>query len=125
MKMKKKLLRVYNVEMAKIYGEKGAMVLQQIDYWMKKAKGRHIDGVKWIYMTYVQLNEQFPHWSLRTVKRVVASLREKGVIETKKEYELIKGSNWVKLIPVLKRDEVASRRITLPWQKYLIDQRLT
>jgi len=94
--MKKKSLRVYDVERAKVYGEKGAMVLQQIDYWMKKATVGWIDektGLKWVYMTYVQLNKQFPHWSFITVRRAVESLRKKGAIETKKEYELRSGTN--------------------------------
>ncbi len=91
--MKKQSMRVYDIETAKALGINEAIILQQIQYWEKKAKGREINGVKWIYMTYTQLNEQFPHWCLRTVKNIVSALRKKGAIETKKEHELVRGSN--------------------------------
>ena len=91
--MKKQSMRVYDMDVATVYGRNEALILQQINYWMQKAKGREINRVKWVYITYAQFCEQFPDMSKSTIQRAVSSLKKQGVIEAKKEFDLIKGSN--------------------------------
>lgn len=74
--------------LAKAIGLNEAMFLQQVHYWLNKSKHYHDDKV-WIYNTYQGWMEQFPFWSERTLKRIVAALREQGLIITTDEYNKI------------------------------------
>ena len=56
-----------------------AMIFQQIHYWVRKSK-HDIKGVKWIYNTYSQWQEQFPFFSEKTLKRAIRALEKKGLI---------------------------------------------
>ena len=58
-----------------------AIVLQQIQYWTR-VSGKVRNGRTWIYNSAKDWQAQFPFWSVRTVERIVASLREKGLILT-------------------------------------------
>ena len=58
-----------------------AIVLQQIQYWTK-ISGHKRDGRVWIYNSAKAWQEQFPFWSIRTIERIIASLREKKLILT-------------------------------------------
>lgn len=64
-------------------GLNGAIVLQQLHYWIeqnrKKNRGFH-DERYWVYNTYEKWNEQFPFWSLSTLKRIFSDLEELGVL---------------------------------------------
>lgn len=55
-------------------GVNGALILQQIHYWLEKSK-HMIDGCRWIYNSYESWHQQFPFLSLKTIKRAVAELR--------------------------------------------------
>lgn len=75
---------VINPSLAKVIGLNEAIVLQQIHYWLDKTKsGREYDGKFWIYNTYEQWTEQFPFWSVDTVRRAISSLRKQGLIIAK------------------------------------------
>lgn len=50
-----------------------AIVLQQIHYWLEKSKHKH-EGRKWVYNTYEEWQEQFPFWSVPTIRRALAAL---------------------------------------------------
>lgn len=73
-------LQVLPTLAAKI-GLNEAIMLQQIKYWMN-ISGKSRDGRIWIYNTAKQWHEQFPFWSVRTIERIIASLRDKGMILT-------------------------------------------
>ena len=72
-----------------------AIFLQQIHYWLTptvkyKPHYREYEGVirPWVYNTYHTKNDEketgwqanFPFWSVRTIKRIVSSLKEKDLI---------------------------------------------
>ena len=64
-------------------GLNGAIVLQQLHYWIgkyrKKNRNYH-DGHYWIYNTYEDWQKQFPFWSVRTIQRTLNDLEKKELI---------------------------------------------
>lgn len=67
--------------LANLLGLNKAIFLQQVHYWLQKSE--HIrEGKRWIYNTYSEWQEQFPFWSIETIKRTVRSLEADGVVET-------------------------------------------
>lgn len=75
---------VINPALAEKIGLNEAIVLQQMHYWLDKTtSGREHDGKTWIYNTYEQWAEQFPFWSESTIKRIINSLKNKGLIKVK------------------------------------------
>lgn len=69
--------------LAKQIGLNEAIVLQQIHYWTREQ--RHvIDGFSWTYNTVEEWQKQFPFWSNATIRRVVDSLVDKGLILKRK-----------------------------------------
>ncbi len=56
-----------------------AIILQQIHYWLNQSK-HFYDGKKWIYNTYEDWNEQFPFWSVMTIRRTITSLEKQNLI---------------------------------------------
>ncbi len=65
--------------MAKAIGLHEALFVQQLDYWLHRHP--HIRNErKWIYNTYEEWHNQFPFWSIRTIKRIVSGLRKNGII---------------------------------------------
>lgn len=67
-------------QLAKKLGTNAAILLQQIHYWTSKRCGSIIDGVRWIYNTYQQWQEQLPFLSVSTIKRVIAKLKDLNLI---------------------------------------------
>lgn len=65
-------------------GLEEAIILQQINYWLRKSK-HIIKGVRWIWQTYNQWQKQFPFLKLSAIRRAIASLkcRELIVVERK------------------------------------------
>ena len=69
--------------LATIIGLNESIVLQQVHYWLKikeKSQQDYIDGHYWVYNTYEQWQEQFPFFSIRTLRRVFTSLEKKGLL---------------------------------------------
>jgi len=58
-----------------------AIFLQQVHFWLEKS-AKVVDGRKWIYNSTSAWRKQFPFWCERTIKNIVKSLREKGLILT-------------------------------------------
>lgn len=60
-------------------------LLHKIYYWTTKC-GRQIEGLngKWIYNTLNSWLEQFPYWSMSTLRRTIKSLEESGILLSKK-----------------------------------------
>ena len=58
-----------------------ALVLQQFHYWLQRSQHEH-DGRKWIYNTFEVWQQQFPFWSVRTIKTVIGNLEKTGLVLT-------------------------------------------
>ena len=67
--------------LAKTIGLNGAIVIQQLHYWLENPKiGRVVDGEKWVDNSYAEWQENFPFWSVATIKRIFADLEESGFV---------------------------------------------
>ena len=58
-----------------------AIILQQVHYWLlhyeKTQSQKHFrDGYWWVYNTYENWRENFPFWSVATIKRALTALRK-------------------------------------------------
>lgn len=65
--------------LAEKIGLSEAIVLQQVHFWISKRK-HLIDGKYWVYNTYDGWANQFPFWSVITIKRIFLRLEERGLI---------------------------------------------
>lgn len=75
-----------------------AIVLQQVHYWLTRAEqpregnrlmGRFQDGRRWIYNNYEDWRAQnFPFWSVSTIRRAIRSLEERKLLESDIEIDL-------------------------------------
>lgn len=73
---------VINPDLAYSIGLNEAIVLQQVNYWLKDTtSGHERNGVRWIYNTTEQWLEQFPFWSESTLKRTFTRLKTLGVLK--------------------------------------------
>lgn len=83
--MSKLLINEYPIavlpKLAKVIGLNEAIVLQQVHYWLENPKtGVWFGGHKWIHNTYAEWQENFPFWSVETVKRAIHSLEDVGLL---------------------------------------------
>ena len=72
--------------LAKLIGLNEAIVVQQLHYWLQNPKneGFQDGGHKWVYNTYEQWQEDnFPFWSVVTVKRLFLKLEKRGLVISK------------------------------------------
>ncbi|MFM0752618.1 hypothetical protein [Paraburkholderia strydomiana] len=56
-----------------------AIVLQQIHYWVSQGKNE-INGHRWVFNSVADWKRQFPFWSEQTIRRTIASLKERGLL---------------------------------------------
>jgi DnaD/phage-associated family protein len=56
-----------------------AIFIQQLHYWLKDSKNNK-DGFTWVYNTYEDWQEQFPFWSVSTLRRIITKLEKAGLI---------------------------------------------
>lgn len=78
-----KSTRTFDAALAQKIGLNEAIVLSQIRYWVdrnREADRNYHDGKYWVYNTFEQWQEQFPWWSVRTLKSVFKSLENNGYI---------------------------------------------
>lgn len=77
-------------KLAQALGLNQALFLQQVQFWLyvNKKNGRNLrDGRYWTYNTFeAWQREQFPFWSVSTLKRIVAKLERSGVLLTTTKY---------------------------------------
>lgn len=69
--------------LATLIGLNESIILQQVHYWLKhkeKTGQDYIDGHYWVYNTYEQWQEQFPFWSIMTIRRTMTKLENKGLL---------------------------------------------
>lgn len=74
---------VINAELAERIGLNQAIVLQQLNYWITgTSSGEEFEGRKWVYNTFEAWQaENFPFWSVDTVKRTFTQLKKAGLID--------------------------------------------
>ena len=81
---------VFNPTLARLIGDRQAILLQQIQYWLDineqtKNEYNYREGRWWTYNTYeAWVEESFPFWSTRMLRRLMKDLEEKGLVITKK-----------------------------------------
>lgn len=81
-------------ELALAIGEKEAIFLQQIYYWLQASK-HNFEGRTWIYNSVTEWKKQFIYWSESTIKRTIKSLKGKGLILIKNfNKENYDKTNW-------------------------------
>lgn len=82
--MNKLLIDDYPIQvlpkLAEEIGLNEAIFLQQLHYWLNGKSAKYIDGKKWIYNTFEDWQEQFPFWSVSTVKRTINALSKRNLI---------------------------------------------
>lgn len=61
--------------------EEAIMVVQFQKHIMETKKYKH-EGRFWIYQTLEDLEDMFPYWTLRQIRRILVSLKNSGVIIT-------------------------------------------
>lgn len=66
-------------KLANAIGLNEAIVLQQIHYWLGKSTNVR-DGYTWVYNSYPEWQEQFPFWSIDTIKRTIHKLEKTGLL---------------------------------------------
>lgn len=70
-------------ELAAVIGLNEAIVLQQLQYWLKKSKHEH-DGRRWIYNTFEEWQCQFPFWTEKTLQRIMGNLVRAELVVVKR-----------------------------------------
>jgi hypothetical protein len=56
-----------------------AIFIQQVHYWLSKSQ-HFIEGKSWVYNTYEEWRQQMPFWSVSTIKRIIRSLEQNGLL---------------------------------------------
>jgi len=58
-----------------------AMLLQQVHYWISNPMNKNIrHNQTWVYKTHAEWQQEFPFWSIPTIRRTIDSLEEKKVL---------------------------------------------
>ena len=73
----------FNIEIARVYGIKEAILIHNLHYWIKYnvANNRHFyDGRYWTYNTANAFVEIFPYLTATKIYRVLSNLEEKHII---------------------------------------------
>lgn len=76
---------VVNPKLATEIGLNEAIVVQQLNCQLNSKSTKTIVGKKWIYKTYEKWQkDNFPFWSISTIRRTIESLKKLGIISTRK-----------------------------------------
>ena len=73
------LVLAVNQDLVKDIGFKEAVIVGQINYWLSRTK-HFFDDKPWVYNSYEEWGKQFSFWSQRTIRRVINSLENQGII---------------------------------------------
>ena len=102
-----------------------AIIVQQMHYWLLRSRHTH-DGRKWIYNTYEDWHEQFPFWSVPTIKRAILGMQRERLIFSRNFNKLsIDRTKWYTLnydhIALLRAPSVGRRGVETeeltPWDQ--------
>jgi hypothetical protein len=77
-------------QIAKAIGMNGAVVLNQIHYWLEKGAGTIIDGARWIYNTIEEWAKQLQCLSFNQVRRAIERLEDLQIVKSCKPWK----SRW-------------------------------
>ena len=75
----------FDVEIAKEYGLKEAILMNHLWFWIEKNKANEIhyyDGTYWTYNSVKAFNKLFPYLSERQINNTLKELKDKGIIQT-------------------------------------------
>lgn len=78
-------IHYFDTNIAKEYGVNCAIILQNIDYWIKKneANDKHYhDGCYWTYSSATAFEKLFPYMTQRQIRYALKKLRDSGIIIT-------------------------------------------
>lgn len=76
---------MFDTELAKTYGVDGAIMLENICFWIQKNKAneKHFyDGRYWTYNSMKAFESVFPFWSNSQIRRILEKLENEGAIVT-------------------------------------------
>ena len=74
-----------------------AIILQQLHYWLGISTNKK-EGEVWVYNTYDDWREQFPFWSVSTIRRTITKLENSGLIIIGKFNKLkIDNTKWYRI----------------------------
>lgn len=126
----RKTLRYFDARIAVKLGLKEAIILQQIDYWIKSAEKNETnyhDGYYWTFNSIPGWAKQFPFWSEKTTERILKDLRETGCLIVTNEYNRRNNDNtlWYRIV-YDKLDEIITNELHTPRQNVVaIPDKLT
>lgn len=64
-----------------------ALMLQQVHYWISNPMNKNMrEGRTWVYKTYAEWQQEFPFWSLITIKRTCYTLEKMGLLLSTSEF---------------------------------------
>lgn len=75
----------FDVEIAKEYGLKEAILMNHLWFWIEKNKANEVhyyDGTYWTYNSVKAFNKLFPYLSERQINNTLKTLKDKGIIQT-------------------------------------------
>ena len=70
---------------AKHFGVDGAVIIENLYFWIMKNKANdknYYDGEYWTYNSVKAFEELFPFWSKRQIERILKNLEKEGAIKT-------------------------------------------
>lgn len=73
--------------LARVVGLNEAIVLQQLHYVLQRDSALVEDDVRWVKLSVEQWQRYFPFWSESTIRRTFGTLRDLGLIATKRGRE--------------------------------------
>ena len=74
---------MFDGKVAMEFGVDGAIMLQNLYFWIKKneANNKHYhDGRYWTYNSTKAFSELFPYWSEKQISRILTNLENNGAI---------------------------------------------
>ncbi|PID13906.1 replication protein [Sporosarcina sp. P34] len=79
-------------------GLNAALFLQQLHYRLNISKNIR-EGHKWVFNSYDDWKEEFPFWSLNTIKRITYDLEQKGYLVSTSKHNKMKIDNtkWYRI----------------------------
>lgn len=75
----------FDIEVAKRYGVDGAIILNNMQFWIEKNKAnkKHFhDDYYWTYNSIKAFEELFPFWTRKQIRRILETLEKKEAIKT-------------------------------------------
>jgi len=67
--------------LAQAIGLNESILVQQIHYWVMRSTNV-ANGHTWVYKTAEDWQKEFPFWSVKTIRRVIKSCEESGIVVT-------------------------------------------